>query len=74
MAMNCDEMDTALHYCMNTIWKSYRAGAQTFNACFADLYKKYGDDPAVVSFIVDMGLGLAPAVARKTANENNNQQ
>lgn len=74
MAMSCDEMDMALHDCMNTIWKSYRAGSETFNACFAGLYKKYGDDPAVVSLIVDMGLGLAPAIARKTANENNNQQ
>lgn len=70
--MNGDELDIALHDCMNTIWKSYRAGAQTFNACFADLYKKYGDDPVVVSLIVDMGLGLAPAIARK-ANENSNQ-
>ena len=74
MTKNVDEMDRALYECMNTIWKSYRAGAQTFNSCFAGLYKKYGDDPAVVSLIADMGLGLAPAIARKTANENNNQQ
>lgn len=72
MGMSCDELDHALYDVMNTIWKSYRTGAEEFNSCFAGLYKKYGHDPAAVALIVDMGLGLAPAIARK-ANENSNK-
>lgn len=72
MGMSCDEMDKALHDVMTTIWKSYRAGAAEFNACFAGLHEKYGDDTAVESFINFMGFGLSPALARK-ANENFNK-
>lgn len=63
--MGIEETDRALHEIMTTIWKAYRAGGAEFNSCFAGLHEKYGDDPVCVSLIVDMGLGLAPAIARK---------
>lgn len=73
MDMNCDELDIALHDCMTTIWKAYRSGdVKEYNKCFSELYNKY-DDSVVVCFIQGMGLGLAPAVNRRTANENQNQ-
>lgn len=71
MAMNCDEMDKAMHECMTVIWRSYRAGAAEFNACFAGLHEKYGDDTAVESFINFMGFGLSPALARKQYENSN---
>ena len=73
MGMSCDERDKAIHECMTFIWKAYRSGAQSFNACFADLHLKYGQDPTVETFINYMGFALAPAVARRT-HENLNQQ
>ena len=63
--MNQEELDKALHDCMNTIWKAYRSGnVEEYNACFQGLYDKY-DDKTVVCFIQGMGMGLAPAVNRR---------
>lgn len=66
--MNCEELDRALHDCMNTIWKAYREAVASgnfkpFNNCFAGLYEKY-DDITVQKFIQGMGMGLAPAATK----------
>lgn len=66
-----EELDKALHDCMNSIWKAYRTGdVKVFNNIFKELYSEYSD-PAVVCFIQGMGMGLAPAMNR-SANENKN--
>lgn len=62
--LSSEDLDHALHECMVTIWKAYRAGTRDFNSCFDALYKKY-TDPAVVRFIEGMGLGLCGAVNRR---------
>lgn len=70
--MNGEELDKALHDCMATIWKAYRSGnVKEFNGCFSALRMKY-DDSVIECFIQGMGMGLAPAVNRRT-NENQNQ-
>ena len=71
--MKQDELDKALHDCMNIIWKAYRSGdVKEYNKCFSELYNKY-DDNVVVCFIQGIGLGLAPAVNWRTANDNQNK-
>ena len=73
MDMNGDELDKALHDCMNTIWKAYRSGnVKAYNRCFQDLRYKY-DDSVIECFIQGMGMGLAPAVNRR-AHENSDNK
>lgn len=64
-----EELDKAIHDCMNTLWKAYRESVTTgdfkpYNACFNPLYDKY-DDPAVQRFIQGFGLGLVDAINRR---------
>ena len=67
------ELDKALYDCMNTIWKAYRSGnVKDFNKCFSDLRMKY-DDSVVECFIQGLGMGLAPAVNRRTHESQNSK-
>lgn len=69
-----EDLDKALHECMNIIWKAYRQSVinnnfSAFNNCFHALYEKY-DDEVVQKFIGQMGLALVPAANRQIRSEN----
>jgi len=72
--MNGEDLDKALHDCMNTIWKNYREAVTSgnfkpFNKCFNDLYDKY-EDLSVHRFIASMGMGLTPAATKRIKGES----
>lgn len=71
--MKGDDLDKALHECMNVIWKAYRDSVTScdfkiFNDCFNGLYEKY-NDVAIQKFIGWMGLALVPAANRQIRGE-----
>lgn len=66
--MSNEEMDEALHGCMNSLWRAYREATikgdyDIFNDSVESLRKVYKDE-AINSFITGMGTGFTKALRR----------